>query len=80
MFVHSILPAEHRQSITMEEIHEFGVEQALEKILSHEFQDLLNQEFNFAGLMEYMYAQYARIPKPNQPIPHQLAGLRCRFR
>lgn len=60
MFVHSILPAEFRQSINMEVIQDFGVDHALEKILSHEFQDLLNQEYNFAYFIQFMYPQYAR--------------------
>jgi len=61
MFVHKILPAELRQNITMEAINEFGVEHALEKIMTHEFEDLLNQEYNFAYFIENMYGQYAQI-------------------
>ncbi len=61
MFVHSILPAELRQSFTMEAINEFGAEHALEKILSREFQDLLNQEYNYAYFLDFMYEQYAQI-------------------
>ena len=61
MFVHSILPAELRQNFTMEAINEFGVEHALEKILSHEFQELLNQKYNYAYFLDFMYAQYAQI-------------------
>ena len=59
MFVHSILPAELRQNITMEAINDFGVEDALEKILSHQFQDLLNQEYNFGFFLRRMYVNYA---------------------
>ena len=61
MFIHKILPAELRGNITMEAINEFGVEHALEKIMTHEFQDLLNQEYNFAYFIENIYGQYARI-------------------
>ena len=59
MFVHSILPAELRQNISMEAMEEFGVERALEKILSHEFSDLLNQEYNFGIFIRRLYAQYS---------------------
>lgn len=59
MFVHSILPAELRQNITMEAINDFGIEHALEKILTEEFEDLLNQEYNFAIFIRGLYAQYA---------------------
>ncbi len=59
MFVHSILPAELRQSISMEAMEEFGIERALEKILTNEFRDLLNQEYNFGIFIRDLYAQYA---------------------
>jgi hypothetical protein len=58
MFVHAILPAELRQNMTIDEMREFGVERALEKILSPEFEDLLNQEFNFAYFIQLNYAWY----------------------
>ncbi len=59
MFVHSIFPAEKRQNIDTELIQKFDVQRAVEKILSPEFQDLLNQEYNFAYFMEDMYRRYA---------------------
>jgi hypothetical protein len=59
MFVHTILPAELRQDLSIEAINDFGVERALEKILSHEFRDLLNQEYNFGIFLRGLYAQYA---------------------
>jgi hypothetical protein len=58
MYVHSMLPSELRASMTMDDINEFGVEHALEKIQSHEFTDLLNQEYNFAYFIKFMYAVY----------------------
>ncbi len=48
MFVHSIYPSELRGDKNMKAIEAFGVERALERIQSEEFQNLLNQEFNFA--------------------------------
>ena len=48
MFVHSIYPSELRDGKNMKAIEAFGVERALERIQSEEFQNLLNQEFNFA--------------------------------
>ena len=59
MFVHTILPAELRQDLSIEAINDFGVERALEKILTEEFQDLLNQEYNFGIFLRGLYAQYA---------------------
>ena len=61
MFVHKILPAELRGEMTNDAVTEFGVEHALEKVMTHEFQDLVNQEYNFAYFIEDMYSQYARL-------------------
>ena len=58
MLVHEILPAELRQNMTMDAIRKFGVERALEKIVSPEFEDLLNQEFNFGYFIRLNYAWY----------------------
>ncbi len=59
MFVHSIMPSELRADLNMEAIDVFGVDHALEKIQSHEFQDLLNQEYNFAYFLVNIYELYA---------------------
>ena len=61
MFVHSILPAELRDDFSTAVVEEFGVEHALEKIQSHEFQDLLNQEYNFGYFITRLYAVYASV-------------------
>jgi hypothetical protein len=61
MFVHSILPAELRDDFNMEIVEEFGIEHALEKIKSHEFQDLLNQEYNLGYFITRLYAVYASV-------------------
>jgi hypothetical protein len=58
MFVHAILPAELRADMTMDKIREFGVERALEKIMSPEFEVLLNQELNFGYFIRNNYAWY----------------------
>ena len=63
MYVHSMLPSELRASMTMDDINDFGVEHALEKIQSHEFMDLLNQEYNFAYFVKYMYALYTQASR-----------------
>jgi hypothetical protein len=63
MFVHSILPAELRDDFNMEIVEEFGIEHALEKIKSHEFQDLVNQEYNFGYFITRLYAVYASVSK-----------------
>ncbi len=61
MFVHAILPAERRDNISMEAIEEFGVDRALVKVMSPEFLDLINQEYNFAYFIENVYAEHARV-------------------
>ena len=52
-----------RDRLAMDAMNEFGVQHALEKILSHEFQDLLNQEYNFAYFIQSMYGRYAEVTK-----------------
>lgn len=47
-FVHSILPAELRADNNIEAMQSFGVERAVERIRSPEFEDLVDQEYNFA--------------------------------
>lgn len=59
MFVHGILPSELRQDIDMRAIQIFGVEKAFEKILSEEFRELLNQEYNFGYFLQRTYPLYA---------------------
>jgi hypothetical protein len=63
MFVHSILPAELRESYSMEVVNAFGVDHALEKILTHEFRDLLNQEYNMAYFLRHIYEFYAELSR-----------------
>ena len=47
-YVHSLLPAELRDDMDFAAMEDFGVERALTRILSPEFQDLMNQEYNHA--------------------------------
>lgn len=47
-FVHSVLPAELRNDLDLEAMERFGVDRALDRFISSEFQDLLNQEYNYA--------------------------------
>ena len=58
MFVHSIYPSELRENKTREAIDAFGVERALERIQSEEFQSLLNQEYNFAFFLQNRQARF----------------------
>ena len=58
-FVHSVLPAERRQNNDIAAMGEFGVQRAIDKIMSEEFRDLLNQEYNFAYFMQRMYPLFA---------------------
>lgn len=50
-YVHSLLPAELRDQMTMVAMEAFDADRAVERILSPEFQDLMNQEFNYAYFM-----------------------------
>ena len=48
MNVHSLLPAELRDDMDFASMENLGVDRALERVLSPKFQDLMNQEFNYA--------------------------------
>lgn len=50
-YVHSFIPAELRDDMTIEAMSAFGTERAIERALSAEFQDVLNQELNYAYFM-----------------------------
>ena len=47
-FVHSAFPAELREELNSAAIEEFGIDRAVEKFLTAEFLDVLNQEYNYA--------------------------------
>lgn len=48
MFVHSLLPAELRDDMNLTAMSKFGIDRALDGFRSVEFQNLLNQEYNYA--------------------------------
>jgi len=50
-YVHGLVPAELRDDLTLEAMETFGTDRAVERILSPEFEDLMNQEFNYAYFM-----------------------------
>lgn len=52
MFVHSILPGELRDDFDLEAIDGFGIEYAVQRTLSDDFRNLLNQEFNAMLFLE----------------------------
>lgn len=52
MFVHSILPGELRDDFDLDAIDEFGIEYAVQRTLSDDFRNLLNQEFNAMLFLE----------------------------
>ena len=47
-YVHSLLPAELRENMNLAAMEKFGTAHAVERFNSSEFQDLLNQEYNYA--------------------------------
>ena len=59
--VHSIIPAELRTNLNAESLSEFGTERAIERILSPEFQDRMNQEFNYAYFLQSVIESTAAI-------------------
>lgn len=46
-FVHTAIPAELRENLSLEAIERFGVDFALERLMSAEFHALVNEEFNY---------------------------------
>lgn len=57
--VHSIIPAELREEIDANSLNEFGIGRAMERILSPEFESILNQEINYAY---FLRGQDVRTP------------------
>jgi hypothetical protein len=51
-FVHSVMPSELREDIDSESLEQFGTDYALERLLTDEFRELLNQEYNLMLFME----------------------------
>jgi len=51
-YVHSLLPAELREDMSSSAMQDFGIDRALERITSAEFQDLLNQEYNYTFFVQ----------------------------
>ena len=51
-FVHAVLPAELRDEIDLVALEAFGTEYALNRLLTDEFRDLLNQEYNLMLFLE----------------------------
>jgi hypothetical protein len=48
MFVHSLLPAELRNDMDLTAMREFDIDRALGRVRSVDFQNLMNQEYNYA--------------------------------
>lgn len=60
-FVHSVMPAELRENIDMQSLERFGIDYALERLMSEEFRELLNREYNLMLFMESIrYEEFAR--------------------
>ena len=51
-FVHAIVPAELRDDIDLGALEEFGTDYALRRLLTDDFRDLLNQEYNLLLFLE----------------------------
>jgi len=51
-FVHAVLPAELRDDIDLDSLESFGIDYALKRLLTNDFRDLLNQEYNLMFFLE----------------------------
>lgn len=51
-FVHAIIPAELRDDIDLDALEAFGTDYALKHLLTDDFRDLLNQEYNLMLFLE----------------------------
>ena len=51
-FVHALLPAELRDDIDLGALEEFGIDYALRRLLTDDFRDLLNKEYNLLLFLE----------------------------
>ena len=51
-YVHSLLPAELRDEIDLEALDAFGTDYAVKRLLTDDFRDLLNQEYNLMLFLE----------------------------
>ncbi len=51
-FVHSVMPSELRGDIDSDSLEVFGVDYALKRLLTDEFRNLVNQEYNTMLFME----------------------------
>ena len=61
LFVHSVIPAELRGKMDLESMQQFGIDYALRRLLTDEFRNTLNQEYNLLIYMEYQrYEPLAR--------------------
>ena len=62
-FVWSVVPGELRDDMTLRSMEEFGLETALERVTSEEFQRLWNQEYNFALFNQRVSSEAAKALK-----------------
>ena len=51
-YVHSFLPAELRDEMDLASMEYRGIDRAIERVLSPEFQNLMNEEFNYAMFLQ----------------------------
>ncbi len=47
-YVHALVPAELRDDMKLADMEEYGTDRAIARFTSTEFQDLMNQEYNYA--------------------------------
>jgi len=75
-YVHSLLPAELREDMSFSAMQEFGTDRALEHFTSTEFQNLLNQEYNYAFFVQRTDFSSAgkRLAKELENYVRQLDG------
>ena len=57
-YVHGLIPSEMRTDLTLEAMETFNTDRAIEKVLSDEFQSLLNQEYNLGLFMRLQQSAF----------------------
>lgn len=75
-YVHTLLPAELRQDMDLAAMKDFGTDRAVEGFTSIEFQNLLNQEYNFTFFVQRtdFGAAGKRLAADLEDYAHQLNG------
>ena len=75
-YVHALVPAELRNDMEFADMEEFGIERAIVRFTSNEFQDLFNQEYNYAFFTQRLNfrARSAQLKTDLEEYTRRLSG------